>query len=86
MAALKMDAPGPVAAGQAQEKDTNTVILPQDGESSKAESTTAVLAAFQGCGLYRLANGCWLLTRAGLCRELPDLRSVRALLQQIGGV
>ena len=37
-----------------------------------------------GCGLYRLAGGGWLLTRWSLCRELPDLAAVGAVLRAMG--
>lgn len=58
------------------------VSHPDDAE--KAFACTAARAALAGCGLYRLADGALLLTRWGLHKTCPDLRSVAALLDAMG--
>ena len=45
----------------------------------------AARAAMNSCSMYGLAGGGYLLCRWGLSRACPDLRSVGALLDQIGG-
>lgn len=85
MTAPQMEAPGPASgvAGQAQEGNTSTAIVSAFDPHGKAIARAKAEAARAGCGLYELACGGFLLTR-GMHRELPDLRSVHRVLQQMG--
>jgi hypothetical protein len=47
-------------------------------------ATLKAKAALAGCSLHELSGGGFLLCRWGLSRELPDLRAVNALMEQIG--
>lgn len=38
-----------------------------------------------GCSLHETADGGYLLCRWGLCKEIPCLRSVGAMLRRMGG-
>lgn len=50
-----------------------------------AEALAATEATRAGCTLTRLSSGGYLLSRWGMSKELPDLRTVGALLRRIGG-
>ena len=63
---------------------TNTRIVDERHDEGKAFQDMAARAALGGCGLYRLADGELLLTRWGMARSCPDLRSVNALLSRMG--
>jgi hypothetical protein len=55
-----------------------------EATDEKEAARVRAIAALAGCGLYRLAGGGWLLTRWSLCRELPDLAAVGAVLRAMG--
>ena len=57
---------------------------PEDAQR-KAEASMAARAAMNGCSMYGLAGGGYLLCRWGLSRACPDLRSVGALLDRLAG-
>lgn len=68
-------------------------IEPQAVDQVQAQSADdkhfshmAARAALASCGLYRLADGRYLLTRTswGMCRELGSLHEVGAVLGQMG--
>ena len=61
-------------------------VLPGGNADDKAEVSMRARAALAGCGLYQLADGCFLLTKWGLAKTCPDLRSVGALLARLGAV
>ena len=48
------------------------------------EATLRAELLQQGHHLHQLAGGGWLVSRWGLCRELPDLRAVRQFARQVG--
>ena len=84
MTAPIVEAPSPIAAGQAQgQSTTDHAIVSAFDPHGKAIARAKAEAARAGCGLYELACGGFLLTR-GMHRELPDLRSVHRVLQQMG--
>ncbi len=83
--APQMQTPAGAGAAGAQETEADGAIVAQQAEPDKEGAKAIALAALAGCGLYRLASGAWLLTRWGLAKECPDLRSVHALLQRMGG-
>lgn len=86
-----MEAPDSVAADRAQGQSTTdaAIVTPSraDGnrDDDKEFARLAAVAALTGCGLYRLADGDLLLTKWGMARTCPDLRSVAALLARLGG-
>lgn len=51
----------------------------------KAEANMRARAALAECGLFRLADGEFLLTKWGMAKSCPDLRSVGALLNRLAG-
>jgi len=51
----------------------------------KAEANMRARAELAECGLIRLENGEFLLTKWGMAKSCPDLRSVGALLNRLGG-
>ena len=51
----------------------------------QAEVNMKARAALAGCGLYRLADGEFLLTKWSMAKSCPDLRSVAALLNRLVG-
>lgn len=78
---------GPIAAGPVQ----SSTQLPEGGsivpqpDDARTFANLRARAALGRYGLYQLADGTYLLTGYGaLTRELPDLRSVAALLRQMG--
>ena len=91
MSAPNMTAPESVAADRALGKNESDadIVIPAglDGkcEEAKEFTTMAARAAMCGCALYRLADGDLLLTRWGMARACPDLRSVAVLLDRLGG-
>jgi hypothetical protein len=57
-----------------------------EGNDRKTFDTLrARLALLGGMGLYELADGSYLVSRAAHCRSLPDLRAVAAFARQMGG-
>ena len=54
-------------------------------DARKAFDGLAARAAMAGCGLYRLADGEYLLSKWGITKACPDLRSVAALLDRMAG-
>ena len=57
----------------------------QADDRDKAETTLAAEYALIGAGFHRLASRAFLVTRYGLCRELPCLRSPTEFLAQMTG-
>ena len=55
------------------------------GDDHKAEVNMQARAALAGCAIYRLAGGEFLLTKWGLSKSCPDLRSIGVLLDRLGG-
>lgn len=62
----------------------NAEIVQADADEGKAEATLRAELAREGHQLHRLASGGWLVTRWGLCRELPSLHAVRTFARQVG--
>ena len=58
------------------------VQAPQD-DAERVFSSMQASAALLGCTLHSLACGGYLLGRWTVCRELPDLAAVGALLRQM---
>jgi hypothetical protein len=79
-----MGAPDSAGAGQAQGYiSADSEIIGATDADRKVVKNARALAACDGCELYELAAGGFLLTRAGMTRELPDVRAVLSLLQQL---
>ena len=55
----------------------------QQDDAERAFSSMQAAAALLGCTLHSLACGGYLLGRWTVCRELPDLAAVGALLRQM---
>lgn len=86
MSAANVTAPDSVAADRALGKDnTDPAIVAPCPAEDKPFNDMAARAALGGCGLYRLADGELLLTRWGMAKTCPDLRSVAALLDRLVG-
>ena len=86
MSCPKVEAPHSIAASEAQGYSTaDAEIIGVAETDRKAIDNARALAACDGFGLYELAAGGLLLTRAGMTRELPDVRAVLTLLQQMRG-
>ena len=86
MSCPKVDAPHSIAASEAQGYSTTEAGIIGAAEADrKAVKNARALAACDGYGLYELAAGGLLLTRAGRARERPDVRAVLTLLQQVRG-
>ena len=84
MSRPNVGAPDSAATGQAQGYSTaDAEIIGVAETDRKAIDNARALAACDGFGLYELAAGGLLLTRAGMTRELPDVRAVLTLLQQM---
>jgi hypothetical protein len=74
------------AAPSPQEVTTNGFDSDRADEGRKTFDTLrARLALIGGMGLYELADGSFLVSRAAHCRTLPDLRAVAAFARQMGG-
>ncbi|MEQ1683477.1 MAG: hypothetical protein ABL916_07485 [Burkholderiaceae bacterium] len=56
-----------------------------DAPEHKIEVNMQARATLAGCGLYRLADGSFLLTKWSMAKSCPDLRSVGALLNRLVG-
>lgn len=67
-----------------QSKLSTKIVSDSDGYG-KAEASMQARAAQAGCGLFRLADGEFLLTKWGMAKSCPDLRSVSALLNRLAG-
>ena len=85
-----MNAPNETGADRANDHprqdhtSSNANIVADLPDDRKVFETLAARAATGGCALHQLSGGGYLLCRWGLSREVPDLRSVGALLSQIG--
>ena len=53
-------------------------------DADAAERSMHARALRAGCGMYRLSDG-FLLTKWGLSKSCPDLRTLGALLNRLGG-
>lgn len=85
MSAPDVKTPGTGAAGQAQGQITaHTAIVDALSSERKELARLQALAALHKMTLHELSAGSYLLTRWHLCRELPDLRAVAAMLRQMG--
>lgn len=80
MGAPEVRKPGGSGLADADSKTDTAIISDTD-----ADAHLYALALRAGCHLFRLADGEYLLSRFGLSKAAPDARSVRALLNQIGG-
>ncbi len=86
-----METPDSVAADRALGQSTTdaAIVAPSHAngnrDDDKAFTNLAARAALGGYGLYRLADGDLLLTRWGMAKTCPDLRSVAALLDRMVG-
>ncbi len=79
---------GPVLATPTPQEQTQTdhAIVPAGDAERKEFANASALAARAGCTLHELASGGYLLGRWSMCRELPDLRAVHAMLARMTGV
>ena len=86
----------PAPATPNQTSSSADIVADRDGEckageqrdaadARKAFDGLAARAAMAGCGLYRLADGEYLLSKWGITKACPDLRSVAALLDRMAG-
>ena len=84
MSRPQMEAPDAAATGSGAGHRTKDIEIIGVAEADrKAVDNARALAACDGFGLYELAAGGFLLARAGMTRELPDVRAVLNLLQQM---
>lgn len=84
MAAPNVEAPSPIAAGQAQEQTTqNPGIVSAFDPHAKSLAHATARAALGGFTLHELAGGGYLLGR-GMTRELPSLHAVHLMLASMG--
>ncbi len=70
----------------AEDTRAGLAIVGQAGDERKEFASAAALAAQAGCTLHELSSGGYLLGRWSMCREVPDLRAVHALLARMTGV
>ncbi len=69
----------------ADQTDFSADIVSDSAGEGKAEASMQARAALAGCGLFRLSEGEFLLTKWGMAKSCPDLRSVGALLNRLAG-
>lgn len=79
------ETPEPGGTGRARVQAlSDDPILADDDAAGKALATLRALLAMHGHTLHELSSGGFLVTKWGLCRELPDLRSAAQFARQIG--
>lgn len=86
MTAPNVEAPGPVAAGRAQDQGDSQQAhsASQAAElQRKADATRIARAALAGIELVRLADGSWCASRWGLVKAL-QAAEVDAWLERVG--
>ena len=80
-----VEAPSPIAAGQAQDQTTADpgILAPQLDERKEFARLQAT-AARGGFVVHELSDGAFLLGRWGHSRELPSLHALAVALRQMG--